>query len=73
MKEHITCPCCGHKYIGEQYDDCPICDWEFDGIELSENEVWDDDFAPPNPICLGKARELFAQGKNIWGEPLPKK
>ena len=66
----IKWPCCWKEYAGVYYDNCPICDWQYDGLELDESELWDEDYAPPNPICLGKARQLYKGGKNIWGEKL---
>ena len=66
----IKCPCWGKEYVGEYYDDCPVCDWQYDGLELVESELWDEDYAPPNPVCLGKASQLYKEGKNIWGEKL---
>ena len=68
----IICPVCGTEFVGEYDDDCPVCDWEYDGIELKGEESWDKELKAPNPVTLGEARKLFAEGKNIWGEPLKK-
>ena len=65
MLNEIKCPCCGYAYKGDYYDDCPNCDWEYEGIDA-------EDFKGANPITLGEARKLFAEGKDIWGEPLKK-
>ena len=72
MKEKIICAVCGTNYMGGQYDDCPVCDWEYDGCEQNEDGSFDYNWQGPNPIILGEARKLFAEGKNIWGEPLKK-
>ena len=72
MKEKIVCAVCGTNYMGEQYDDCPVCDWEYDGCEKNEDGSFDYNWQGPNPITLGEAIKLVAEGKNIWGEPLKK-
>lgn len=69
----ITCPCCGTVFEGEYWDDCPYCSWNYDGLEWEEDELFDDELAGPNPVPLGKARELVKHGKDVYGDPLPKK
>jgi hypothetical protein len=33
-----TCPCCGHKVFEQSgnYEICPICFWEDDGVQLAD-------------------------------------
>lgn len=69
MKEKIKCPICGHIYMGETFDDCPICDWEYSGLEEIDKP---DEIDEVNKVSITQARENFLKGLNIWGEPLPK-
>ena len=66
---NIKCPVCGEEYDGDSLvDACPYCDWVYD---FTDDEPTVKSGA--NPITLKEARENFAKGLNIWGEPLPKK
>lgn len=38
-----------------------------------ENELDLDDKETSNPVTIRQAKKLFSEGKNIWGDPLPKK
>jgi len=29
----LPCACCGNLTILEEYDICPVCDWEADGVQ----------------------------------------
>ena len=66
------CPVCGNKI--EPFDSCEICEWEFNGIEetLTEEEQRDAR-ETSNPMSLYEARKLYAQGKDVYGDPLPAK
>ena len=33
MKATKRCSCCGYLTIDEEYDICPVCDWEADGVQ----------------------------------------
>ena len=72
MKREMTCPCCGTKFEGDYYDECPQCCWVCDGFLWDEKDLFDDDLIGPNPLPLGKAQELYAQGKDIYGDPIKK-
>lgn len=72
MKREMTCPCCGTKFEGDFYDECPQCCWVCDGFLWDEKDLFDDDLIGPNPLPLGKAQELYAQGKDIYGDPIKK-
>lgn len=67
------CPVCGNEIDGP-FDSCEVCEWEFNGFEdiLTEKEQHDAD-ETSNPMSLFEARELFAQGKDVYGDPLPQK
>ena len=67
MKEEIKCPICGHIYLGESFDDCPVCDWEYTGTEEQYDE---NEYNSPNHMTIKQAKENFSKGLNIWGEPL---
>lgn len=65
----IKCPICGTEYPGDSLvDSCPLCDWVYD---FTEDEP--DEKSGANPITLNQAKENFAKGLNIWGDPLPKR
>ena len=66
---NIKCPVCGIEYSGDSLvDACPCCEWIYDFTD-DEPKIK----SGANPITLKEARENFAKGLNIWGEPLPKK
>lgn len=69
MEREIICIICGHKFKGDQFDECPICEWAFTGIDKSLEEDEIDDY---NKISKAEAKRNFAKGLNIWGEPLKK-
>lgn len=66
----VKCHICGTEFEGEDYDECPYCCWVHTGME---------DFYSPdekedcNLMSINEAKRLVASGKNIWGDPLPKK
>lgn len=67
------CPVCGNN-VELPFDSCDVCEWEFNGFEdtLSEEEQHDAG-ETSNPISLFDARKLYSQGKDVYGDPLPKK
>lgn len=65
------CYICGTEFTIDDADDCcPYCDWMYVGWE---NEFGEDEKTEPNgDITIRIAKENYAKGLNIWGEPLPK-
>ena len=62
------CPVCGTEYDGiALVTECPLCDWIVSYVD-DVNE-YDD----VNHTTLAKAKENFAKGLNMWGDPLPNK
>lgn len=55
--------------LGGSFDDCPYCDWEYLGFESKLNE---EEYEEVNRT-IKQAKENFAKGLDIWGDPLPKK
>lgn len=53
--ERFTCPCCGEKSLPHrgEYDICPRCGWEDDGIQEEEK------YSNPNHMTLKKGRENY--------------
>ena len=66
----VKCYICGTEFEGGDGDQCPYCDWAYTGIEhlMGPNER-----DPENTMSVEEAKRLVASGKNIWGDPLPKK
>ena len=58
------CPCCDYFSlpVRGQYDICPICGWEDDGLDLDRP----DEASGPNHATLREARAVFEQtGGNV--------
>lgn len=70
MSEMVNCPICGTEFDLKKLDDCPYCDWTYVGYE---NDLEPDEKECFNTMTVREAKENFKKGKNIWGEPLPKK
>lgn len=72
MSNKVKCFICGTEFEGGDslVDNCPYCDWTYLGWE---NELDSDDKETSNPVTIRQAKKLFSEGKNIWGDPLPKK
>lgn len=70
MDEKLKCPICGTEFEGGTFDICPYCDWTYLGYE---DELEEDEIDSANPTTVKQARENFAKGLDIWGDPLPKK
>lgn len=70
MEEKVKCFICGTEFIGGSFDDCPYCDWTYEGFE---NELDENEYDEINTISIAQAKANFAQGKDIWGDPLKKK
>ena len=66
-KFEITCPVCRTKYMGEYDDICHICGWWYIGWE---DQAGDDFHYSENKMTLRQAKENYAKGLNIWGDPL---
>lgn len=59
----MKCPVCG-KYEFERegdYDICPVCGWENDGIQNSSPDM----SGGANHMSLNEAREAYSKGKQI--------
>lgn len=68
--KQVKCPICGTEFEGGSFDDCPYCDWEYLGFE---SELDEDEYEEVNHTTIKHAKENFAKGLDIWGDPLPKK
>ena len=66
----IKCPICGTEMDDETYTECPYCQWGYTGIENCYEPDEQEDY---NLMSINEAKRLVASGKNIWGDPLPKK
>lgn len=68
--DKVKCYICGTSFDRDKSDNCPLCDWYYEGWEdeISENEV-----VSSNHTTIAQAKINFAKGLNKWGEPLPKK
>ena len=66
-KYNITCPICQTKFEGITFDECPCCEWAFEGWEA---DVSEDEYFQNNKSTIRQAKENYAKGLNIWGEPL---
>ena len=55
--DEIQCPCCDYFTLGkrEEYEICPICFWEDDGVNFDKL----DDYSSPNHKTLRQGREDF--------------
>lgn len=51
------CPCCDHFTLEDrgQYDICPVCFWEDDGLDIGEI----DEHSGPNHLSLREGRKNF--------------
>lgn len=65
--ERVKCPICGIEIDDEPYEACPVCGWGYTGIEDSLEENEKDCY---NLMTIKEAKERFAKGLNIWGEPI---
>lgn len=72
MSNKVRCYICGIEFEGGDslVDSCPYCDWTY---LWWENEIDPDSKETSNPVSINEAKRLVASGKNIWGDPLPKK
>ncbi len=68
--DKVKCPICGELIDNETYVPCPYCAWSYTGIEdlLEPDEI--EEF---NLMTVEEAKKLLKEGKNKWGDPLPKK
>lgn len=64
------CSVCG-KHEVEVGDECPYCHWELDGAEreVDENKAIG---GPMGDISVAQAKKWLSEGKDAWGDPLPK-
>ena len=70
MQDIVKCYICGTIFDRDKSDNCPCCDWFFEGFEESENA---NEYDEINHTTIAQAKENLAKGLNKWGEPLPKK
>lgn len=69
MDEKLKCPICGNEFEGGTFDVCECCGQSYLGYE---DELEEDEIDSANPITVKQARENFAKGLDIWGDPLIK-
>jgi hypothetical protein len=63
-----TCACCGYLTVQEEYDICPVCGWEADGVQER-----DPSFAGgANDMNLMTARATFREIGATHREWLPR-
>ena len=58
VENMYPCPCCGYLSLPEELDDraydiCPVCFWEYDGIEEDEK------YSSPNHMTLGEGKSNY--------------
>lgn len=70
MKESIKCYICGTEYEGEEFDECPYCEWGYTGLEDCYDPDEKEDY---NLMSINDAKRLVSEGKTIFGNPLPDK
>ena len=68
--DKVKCFLCGTEFDRDKSDECPYCDWFYEGFEVDFRE---DEYDEINHTTIAKAKDNLAKGLNIWGEPLPKK
>ena len=68
--DKVKCYICGTEFDRDVNDECPNCDWYYEGWE---DETKEDEYVSSNHTTIAKAKENLAKGLNIWGEPLPKR
>ena len=66
----ISCPVCKTEYDIAEIDECPVCNWYFQGYEY---DMDDDEKCPYHLMTLREAKKRYNSGLDIWGNPLPKK
>ena len=68
--DKVKCYICGAEFDRDENDNCPYCDWYYEGWE---NEIEDDEYVSSNHTTIAKAKENLSKGLDKWGDPLPKK
>ena len=68
--DNVKCFICGTEFDRDKTDNCPYCDWFYEGWE---KEIGADEYVSSNHTTVRKAKQNLGEGLNIWGEPLPKK
>lgn len=74
MKKFIyICPICGTP-SDDDWVECSVCGWEISGDEgsFTEEEKNDPHWTSNSPVSVNVARKLFAEGKDMWGDPIDK-
>lgn len=66
----VKCPICNTEIEDDPYQECPYCGWAYTGIENCYDPDEIEDF---NKMSANEAKHLLSVGKNVWGDPLPKK
>ena len=69
MADKVRCYICGTEFDRDKTDECPYCDWYYEGWE----DGWDEnEYVSSNHTTIAKAKANLAKGLDIWGDPLPK-
>ncbi len=55
-----VCPICGKAGV-EEYDVCPVCEWQNDPIQFN----WPTRAGGANRMSLNEARKAWAEGRKI--------
>ena len=77
MNYNRNCFICGTLHDIRHGNACPYCDWIYLGYEhllldrLKNNEEGLD-YSDENTMTVTEAKENYAKGLTVWGEPLPK-
>lgn len=57
ITENTICPVCGehHFEFPDDYDICPICGWENDGVQRDDKDYW----GGANSLSVNEAKTVF--------------
>ena len=68
--DKVKCFICGTEFDRDKTDNCPYCDWFYEGFE---GDFGEGEYDEINHTTIAKAKANLAKGLDKWGDPLPKK
>ena len=55
----VKCPICGEHVFEEEFDTCPVCEWQYDELQYKDPTYW----GGANDLCINDYKAEWERKK----------